>query len=355
MSIQETNLKAIADAIRAKTGETGMIQASKFAEKIGEIKGGADIGLIALLKSNIRVEGIAYGNGIFIATMSINNTNQLISCKPGDIEWTLVTVPVSGWWGYVCYGRGKFVAFQYTNAKTNIAMYSVDGINWSQMSLPITANFTTVKYVNGIFMAGGWKDNAAVLIYSADGVNWTNITLPAELKVIFDIAYGNGKYVLIDNTYGQARAAHSADGINWTTFMLTSSLSSRSLSGIVYGNGKFVISVEGSGYVQPFYSTDGITWSRSTFMSLQNESNVRIAYGDGVFVMTMYNNRVACSLDGNNWVFKSPLNLKYANNGYNSGILNPISVAYGDGMFIIGSNTYTSCFAKASWFKNQLS
>ena len=38
MSIQETNLKAIADAIRAKTGETGTIQASKFAEKIGRLK-----------------------------------------------------------------------------------------------------------------------------------------------------------------------------------------------------------------------------------------------------------------------------------------------------------------------------
>ena len=37
MSIQETNLKAIADAIRAKTGETAAMKASEFPSKIAGI------------------------------------------------------------------------------------------------------------------------------------------------------------------------------------------------------------------------------------------------------------------------------------------------------------------------------
>ena len=42
MSVQETNLKAIADAIKAKTGETGTIKASEFASKISTIETGID-------------------------------------------------------------------------------------------------------------------------------------------------------------------------------------------------------------------------------------------------------------------------------------------------------------------------
>lgn len=37
MSIQETNLKAIADAIRAKTGETAAMKATEFPSKIAGI------------------------------------------------------------------------------------------------------------------------------------------------------------------------------------------------------------------------------------------------------------------------------------------------------------------------------
>ena len=40
MSIQETKFKAIADAIRAKTGETGTIVANDFATKIASIPSG---------------------------------------------------------------------------------------------------------------------------------------------------------------------------------------------------------------------------------------------------------------------------------------------------------------------------
>lgn len=43
MSTQETNFKAIADAIRAKDGTTGAIKASKFAERIAAIKVGGDL------------------------------------------------------------------------------------------------------------------------------------------------------------------------------------------------------------------------------------------------------------------------------------------------------------------------
>ena len=40
MSVQETKLKAIADAIKGKLGTTGTIQASQFAAKIAEISTG---------------------------------------------------------------------------------------------------------------------------------------------------------------------------------------------------------------------------------------------------------------------------------------------------------------------------
>ena len=76
MSIQETNLKAIADAIRAKTGETDTIKASEFASKIAAIQTGV--------------------------------------AKP---SWVRSTMPFNVNWSSVCYGDGKFVAVDFINSQ----------------------------------------------------------------------------------------------------------------------------------------------------------------------------------------------------------------------------------------------
>ena len=127
MSIQETKFKAIADAIRAKTGETGTIVANDFATKIAAIPTGV--------------------------------------AKP---SWTQSTLPASANWTSVCYGDGKFVAVTYGST---IAAYSTDGINWTQTTLPASAKWYSVCYGDGKFVAVAFNSNVAA--YSNDGLNWT--------------------------------------------------------------------------------------------------------------------------------------------------------------------------------------
>ena len=102
--------KAIADAIRAKTGLTGTIKASEFASKIAAIPTGVE--------------------------------------KP---KWIRSTLPTADGWASVCYGGGKFVAIAIEGS----AAYSTDGINWTQSTLPTAtdASWWSVCYGNGKFVA----------------------------------------------------------------------------------------------------------------------------------------------------------------------------------------------------------
>lgn len=95
MSIQETKFKAIADAIRAKTGETGAIVANDFATKIASIpSGGYEPGQVRFKTGpNITVSDgqytlstlmQAYGyNDIRGATINFGSNSEIVP-EPGN-------------------------------------------------------------------------------------------------------------------------------------------------------------------------------------------------------------------------------------------------------------------------------
>lgn len=110
MSTQETKLKAIADAIKAKLGITDTIQASQFAAKIAEISTGVakPKWVQTTLPASANWESICYGNGKFVAVAFYSNT---IAYSTDGINWTQATLPANDYWQSVCYGNGKY---QYT-------------------------------------------------------------------------------------------------------------------------------------------------------------------------------------------------------------------------------------------------
>lgn len=86
-SIQETNLKAIADAIRAKDGTTAAIQASKFPERIAAIQTGITPKLVITTKSGAVVTATK-GSKTFSGTAGTDGICTLELPEAG--EWSVM-------------------------------------------------------------------------------------------------------------------------------------------------------------------------------------------------------------------------------------------------------------------------
>lgn len=87
-SIQETNLKAIADAIRAKEGSTGAIQASKFSERIAAIQTGVTPKLVVTTSAGAAVTA-AKGSKTVTGTAGTDGTCTLELPEAG--EWSVTS------------------------------------------------------------------------------------------------------------------------------------------------------------------------------------------------------------------------------------------------------------------------
>ncbi len=226
------------------------------------------------------------------------------------ITWTGMTMPTASGggggepdnqWIAVCYdvyqNIGRYVAI--AKGSSTVA-YSLDGINWTSASLGVVEDWSDIVGGNGVFVAIAESDSSTTWRSTSTngGLTWTAATVATGAKAI---AYGNGRFVLIEGNFSNS-VAWSANGITWTVTTLPSNDDSTESNwqDIAFGNGRFVAIADSSAMAA--YSFNGATWYKSNLPGTFEWSS--IGYGQGVFYVTSLGDAAASSPDGVTWTLR---------------------------------------------------
>ena len=224
---------------------------------------------------------LAYGGGLFAASTGPDPWHGLtpLWSSPNGIDWlpaTAPTAPVSG--TVVTYGNGKWV-LTYGNPNYYLVpgqiLVSDDLLSWR----PAFTNTTPILgtcYGGGKFVAANAGGD---FLLSSDGESWEDPLSDLGPLALDDLAFLNGQFVGLN----YERFIWSSNGAAWTA--TPAPTNTGKLFNITYGEGRYVA---GGEYRMVWTSTNGLDWINPTtnLSSYPYSSDVRVAYGNGVFVGT---------------------------------------------------------------------
>jgi hypothetical protein len=128
---------------------------------------------------SVNFKTVVFGKGIFVAVAGESTTS--VSSTDG-ITWTVRTLPSAPDWVGLAYGNGVFVATGAYFGSSNASIYSTDGITWTATTMPNTAAWESVAYGSNVFVAVGFGYGGGKAS-STNGITWTIRTIP-EIKRI---------------------------------------------------------------------------------------------------------------------------------------------------------------------------
>jgi outer membrane protein OmpA-like peptidoglycan-associated protein len=206
------------------------------------------------------------------------------SVSADGTTWTSRTAPEANRWQGVAYGNGTFVAV--ASDGTNRVMTSPDGITCTARG-STTDSSDMITYGGGKFVAIGPGPTNKVMT-STDGITWTPQTIPSNISSWRSVAWGNNTFVAVSMTGAGTtnRIMTSPDGVTWT---LGTSPHSGNWNSVTFGNGTFV-AVSSHQAAAPntlASSSDGITWAAHSASDTSSWSAV--TYGDGIYVAVAAN------------------------------------------------------------------
>lgn len=212
--------------------------------------------------------------------------------------WNQYQAPNNNNWQSVTYGNGLFVGIANSNVVTpNKIMTSPDGINWTLRQVPVQNNWISITYGNGLFVAiaNDGTTGERVLV-SSDAINWTPITLQTANIPNVGVAYGNGCFTTVldsTNFIGPiATIFRSFDGLTWQ-----SSSAIGAIKGLAYGDEKFLAFTN----TQILSSQNGLNFS--TAYTNISEQFTGITYGNGLFLLTSNTGSVySAKADSTNYI-----------------------------------------------------
>jgi hypothetical protein len=299
-------------------------------------------------QSNVPTTFINYLNGVFVATVNIENSNVSanVYVSTDGFNWTRKQTGINYVLYVQVYGNGLYVGIDtaYNLLNTN------DLRTWTIVDS--TQPWNSVAFGNGIFVACA---ESGVIGTSSDGSTWTQVF--SSLDHFVSVTFTKSAYFLVlgydgrnNDTTSFGTFVTSTDGIQWTysnvysldeesshypgysSYMAAESVPNRilfQLNGPPYiTDGKNIITcstvmqtspqhiawsprlglyvVIAIGYI--YSSSDGITWIiRKQFTSTSQNSFVSWSDELGIFVVYVQSEQLLTSTDGIHWTSQSPV------------------------------------------------
>lgn len=218
-------------------------------------------------------------DGKYVAVGGLGN-NGITGVSTNGRVWRFSELSGSGMLYGVAYGGDRFVAV----GNGSDVFVSSDALKW----MPYDAGYggSGIAYGNGRFVMVNY---AGKILSSEDGTMWDCTEVGGDTR---HVVFGNGEFLVTGNG---KEAYKSADGRNWTEYVMTRSFSN--IYDIRYGNGIYVMN--NNSYI--FTSSDGIEWTSGGTATFPMGS---FDYCDGVFIQSYHKAgtmRIDTSLDGKNW------------------------------------------------------
>ena len=270
---------------------------------------------------------VTYGNNRFVALASNSST---AAYSLDGITWNTMTLPRTDVWVSVAYGNGCFIAVP-SGGESYI--YSYGGTNWYVGTLPTSEFWSDITHDGSEFIITG---EYSPVILAGSHNNWTQITNNSGVNLTQIASDDNQFSVALGGQY-DSMVCWTADGLTWTKVTVNLDM----MSDIAYGNGKFVVIGSGD---KALYSSDGKTWTQTTLPESLSWSVV--TYGDDKFVAIAKSSIVsAISYDGINWtISESTMQDKDGNDvvPYIGGMLSSWSKIYDSGEITSDVNAFSN-------------
>lgn len=232
--------------------------------------------------------GLAFGNGVFVMTATGRETGVVLTSTDGNV-WEETYANPSG--GYQTYENVQFLNGRFFVTGT-VILTSSDGRTWGP--LQSATSFNQIVHGNQAYVA---TDRSGRILQSEDAITWTE-RLPGETEPFFfsygTVSFGNGVFVAA-NQNGLFR---SLDGSAWSRVNDELSGSARSGGSLQFVKDRFMAVVYGGGGAHVFTSLDGLSWNPATIESL---TSFRAATTDGTNIV-LAGDAVVSSASGTNWV-----------------------------------------------------
>lgn len=281
------------------------------------------------ISSNIQLNAIAHGNGIFVV---VGDNGSVSSSTDGTI-WTSRSIGFTTNIETITYGNGIFVA----GTAIGGIRTSTDAITWTARTGPFAVSFTRIKYVNNIFL-GSYLGTG--FTRSTDGVTWTSTNI-LYTSGMHAMAYGAGVYAacggIASATAGIFRS--STDGITWTSRASISGFVPRDLEFI--NNEFYAVGFSTGGIIAK--STNAITWTtvvNTSFAFSSSLAFIKYLETEKMFIAGGSGRSVISSTDGIRWIESFSYTTRSEGIGYNDGNLVVVGFAYGAKSDIRNNTTY---------------